>query len=182
MRVDRFEVAHIERDAGTQLLEERAATVGVQHQPAVEGIEVGPGSGTDEEVPGHAHAVERDVETPADLDEHHAQRDRDAHAASQHLVEVRVAWIAVVGPVPGEGAADRGVTEQGSRDRLGVVRVRRREGFGEPIDGPELGVDVDGMVVCCDQQRREIEWHVARGKSDQRREALRRIGRRRHGR
>src|SRR6185312_13449609 len=70
-------------EAGVRVLlgEQRGAAGEVETGAVVEGIEPLARTATDEEVPGHAHAVQLETAATPDLEHHHAERDRDAEVA-----------------------------------------------------------------------------------------------------
>ena len=89
-----------------------ARSVGVEHAATVERIEVHPAALVpDDEVAGSADAGERDAEPPADLDQHHRQRDGDAPATVEHAVEHRIVRVVVVRVVATEPLAAEEVRE-----------------------------------------------------------------------
>ena len=111
--------------------------------------------------PGSGRASRRrTASSPArrpDLHHEHAEGDRDAEAPLEHHVEVGVARVAVVDGVAREAA----INEQQVRDGGGIgigPEVR-----GEVVEAGALGVDVDGMVVRRDQQRRLVERDLGVG-------------------
>src|ERR1700761_4917034 len=67
----------------------------------------GPSRGVEahEEVPRERHPPPLDAGAAADLDEHHRQRDGDARAALDHLVEEAVPGVVVVAVVAAEARA-----------------------------------------------------------------------------
>ena len=101
-----------------------------------------------EEVTGHADAVELEPAATPDLEHDDAQRDRDAETAVEHVVEERVAGIAVVGRVAAEPSDTN--SEVDSSPAENPARTRR-----ERVESREPGVDVEiGVGVRGDERAR----------------------------
>ena len=119
--------------------------------PSWKGSNHSPGAAAHEEVPGHADAVQLQPAAATDLEHHDAERDRDAEVAVEHVVEERVARVAVVGLVAAEALGH----EQQRRQLTGrAARGARRERveLREPRVDVEIGVRVRG-----DEQRGLVE-------------------------
>ena len=146
---------------------EQLGTAGqVEPGAVVEGVEPHAGTTAHEEVTGHSHAVQLQPGAAADLQHEDAQRDRDAEMPVEHVVEVGVAWIGVVGLVAGESFGH----EQPRRqlvDRQSCGRLRERVELLEP------GVEIEGGVrVRGDEERRFVERDLGFRAREQLREAI----------
>ena len=145
------EVLRAERRVTLQLGEACRAAVGVESAPAIERVEPLVAAGADDEVAGHPDPVERDPCASTHLDHEHAERDREPEVTVEHVVEVRVCRVAVVGRVPRESAR----AEQERRQRRRRRRARRD---GKLVELREPRVDVETLVrVRGDQQRALVE-------------------------
>ena len=137
-----------------------------------------------EEMARKADPEQDETEAARHLDVDHRQRDRDAGAALEHLVEEAVAPIVVVVLVAAEAALDGeeldqpahalGVGAGGGDDRLRLGRQR--------VERAHVAPDVEAWIrFGGDQQRRlgEIDGRI--GPADQLGEARTRGSGRRHG-
>ena len=106
---------------------------------------------------GHPDTDKWDTTATCDLHEKHRDRDRDAAAAIEHLVEIRVPRVIVRPDV----SPDAECLEYECTDRIHIgPPYLRREGI-EPL---ELRVHVEGGVaVGRDQQRGLVERYVLLG-------------------
>src|SRR5581483_2888724 len=121
-----------------------------------------------EEVTGHPHAGERHVEAPADLEHQHAQRDRDALAPRQHVVEERVPRVLVVVGVATEGVLDEEVPAQ-------AVGVARGAAVREVVEAREPVGDVDRPYARRQEERGLVEADLLLRHLDEAREAPDRV-------
>ena len=104
-----------------------------------------------------------------DFDHEHAERDRYPEPAVEHVVEQRVAGIAVVDGVAREPA----FLEQHAREPGGVGGVRAG---GELVELAETGVEFEvGVRVRGDEERGPVEGEVGFGPGDERSELLGRL-------
>src|SRR4029453_18703343 len=141
-----------EADALAQRLgHELAAGLGGEDGAAVEGIEengrvVEPHAG--DEVPGESDALHRKVEPAPYLDQDQGQRDRDAHAAVEHVREEAVAGVEVVGAV----ALEALLFEQVLAEPVEALHRAGRapgalDGVGELVKVPEIPRGVQLRVL-----------------------------------
>src|SRR4051794_25521434 len=126
----RHQVLRTELRAGVRLREELGAAGEIEPGAAVEGIEPLSRATADQEVPGHTDSVHLESAPPTDLQHQDAQCDRDTEATIEHLVEQRVARIAVVGSVPREPFGDEQERCQLAARHAGAC-VRERVELGE---------------------------------------------------
>ena len=125
-----------------------------------------------QEVAGHADADERHADAAADLHREHRERDRDADAAVEHLVEERVARVVVVVGVAGKPPLpNRWAT---SPSRVGVAAPRRR---GRRGGRGRRRRRAPGSAWAAMQQRGLVERDAASGPRRQRRRSARTLGR-----
>src|SRR3954451_13944434 len=163
---DRHQELRPEPRAGVRGREQLGAAGQVEPRASVEGVEPLPRRGADEEVTRHADAVQLQAGAPSDLEHQHAQRDRDAEVPIEHVVEVRVARVAVVGRVAGEALGD----EQMSRELAGR---QPRGRCGERVEVAEAGVEIELRVrVRGDEECRFVERDLGLRAREQLREAI----------
>ena len=151
-RPDRHQELRAEAGVGVVLREQRRARGEVEAGAVVERVEPLARTAAHEEVPGHPDAVQLEPAAPTDLEHDHAERDRDAEMAVEHVVEERVARVAVV------GRRCRG----SPRTRTAASTARRprspRHARRERVELREAGVDVEvGVGVRGDEQRGLVE-------------------------
>ena len=108
LQLDRLAVDLFEAGADVVEVEDRAAVERVDNQLAALVDRL------DQEVRGEGDAEEVEPGAPSDLEVDHRERDRDAEAALQHVVEKRVARVAVVVAI----ARKAGAHEQEVGERL----------------------------------------------------------------
>ena len=99
---DRHQELGSEAGAGVVLREQLGARGEVEPGAVVEGVEPLARTAAHQEVAGHADAVQLQPAPPPDLEHDDAEGDRDAEMAVEHVVEERVARVAVVGLVAAE--------------------------------------------------------------------------------
>ena len=103
-------------------------------------------------MPGEIHALHRQPRSARDVDEHHRQRDGDAHAARQHVVQQAVARVVVLLVVPDE--AKLSVDELGDDSQAGAPGRRAAK--------PDLEVLARGRthLLKLAQKRRGVELRI----------------------
>src|SRR6266850_3643401 len=97
-----------------------------------------------QEVPRETHALQRQAYAAADLHVQQAERNRNADATFQHLVEATVARVVVVPLVGGETEfREQELIER--QDALRVARIRldaQLQSFGQFLDARQMVRDV----------------------------------------
>jgi hypothetical protein len=148
---DGIEVARLEAGLGPvhrgeQLLAARPVEHGL-----VEGVDEAVGvAGAHQEMARHPHALQRHARPPADLDEEDGQRDGDAPAAVQDLVEQRVRRVGVVLGVAPEVLVAEQVLREGVHAGPGAG--------GQLVQPGDLRVDVEVVAgVRRDEQGSQVE-------------------------
>ena len=143
-------------------MEHRAATLDVEYTAAVERVEPHRiiAARGHEEVARHANAAEGDARSVPDFHHQDAERDGDTQATSEHVVEIRVAGIAVVDSVPREPELDEEPAPEHGRLVSGSL-------VGECVEVDEPALDVEaGMSERGDEQRGLVERNLALGAAD----------------
>ena len=146
-----------------ELSKARDATFVVERDSAVEGVVPTIRTDSDQEMTGHADAVQFDAATTPELDHEHRERDGDPEPAIEDDVEVRVVRVGIVDGV--SRVSEFG--EQFVRERIGLLRIERR---GKRVELRATLVDVEvGTRVGGDEETRFVE-------SDVRLRAMQKIG------
>src|SRR5512140_1168243 len=152
-RIEADLVAHRRREALLQLrhAEELAAVERIDHQLAVAQLHLA------EEVAGKSHALHAQPAALAPLHVDDAERERDAEAAVQHLVEVAVERVVVVVAVAGKSLL---VEQPGVEAPHATLRARARGEAGENarrqlVEAAQVrGLVEVGILLARDRQRR----------------------------
>jgi hypothetical protein len=116
-------------------------------------------------VRGQADADDRQADAATELDQQHAQGDRQADAAAQDGVQAAVARVVVVAAVAVKAELTHQVGEQEieALTRAGEAAQARGDVVGEVVELLERDVEVEGRVLlAADQQRglSEVEGGV----------------------
>jgi hypothetical protein len=127
-----------------------------------------------------ANPAERQTGPPADLDDDQRQRDRDPEPPVEHLVQVAVAWVVVVGGI----AAEALLAEQ-QRIQLGQLSFGRRlapealaQRLAQPIELIQVLAQVEVRVLLDrDQQRGARDVNLALVAADEGRQGPSRFDR-----
>ena len=170
-RADRHRGTRAERVAGRAARRTRSAQPARSSAGAVvERVEPLAGAAADEEVPGHADAVQLEPDAATDLHHEDAQRDRDAEPAVEHVVEVRVARDRRSRTsLPAKPSVTNSRVASSSADSP-AADARERVELREP------GVDVEvGMRVRGDEERGFVERDLGLRAREQLGEALGRV-------
>src|SRR5947209_13672749 len=106
---------------------------------------------TNEEVARKPDADCARSDPPRDLHVDDRERDRDAEASIEHLVEHTVLWIVVVLAVASKAALDEDRRPHRGRDVF-AIRAQTLRAFGESIERAEIALHVDrGVFLLRDQ-------------------------------
>lgn len=108
-------------------------------------------SGPSQKVGRHRYSCDWDPPPTSNFDQHHGERDRDAHARVQHRHDVRVLLCVVVRCDARQADVDG--NEAGERCEIAGARLLR-----DPVESVALGVDIDRAVDRRgNQERPDIE-------------------------
>ena len=147
-----------------------AAGLTGQDGAAVEGIEQHVLAGDPrarDEVPGQSDTLHLEAEAAPHLDQDQRERDGDAQAAIEHLVEVAVPGIVVLLRVPREALLLEQILPQPVEPLERIRRpAHRRRALGEGGEAAEIGVDVEiGVLTPGDDEggARQIDVGIGRG-------------------
>lgn len=135
------------------------ASLGSQDGPAVERVQQDPAPlfrlKSHDEVGREADAVDRQPDPPADLDQEQAERDRDAEAPVENLVEKAVSRIVVLLDVSAESLLleEKLANAVKAAERV-LPRTSGPGGGGEAVQPAEVRPDVQvGVLRSGDEQR-----------------------------
>jgi hypothetical protein len=139
-------------DAGD--VDDRAAVERVDEHSPVHSI-------PQQEVTRKVHGCERHAAAPTDLERQHRQRDGQASAAVEDLVEIGVARVVVVVAFAVEALVDEEEAEQ-------TVERRWATSGRQVVEATQLGGDIDiGIAVGGDDEEGGVEGHLWGGTGDQ---------------
>jgi hypothetical protein len=133
----------------------------------------------DQEVRREANAGERQTGSPADLDVHQGQRDRDAQTTIEHLVQVAVTRVVI-----GSGVTPKTLLAKQERVQDGQLAVRRGPSRETPsqratevIELVQVGSRVEARVFLAgNQQGRTRQVDLALAAADESRQRPPRFG------